>query len=172
MKNDRRNNIMMSRNVYTDQNRLIYYDPLTKKAHQITKADEKAFIYFQTGIPAACLIAAVVAYYTKNYILAGAIGVLIALIVYLIFHFIFIARLPIYPKYTLPERKGMIDRMAEKNPKGKLLMTAIVMLGLAVLVIINAGMQDYDRLTDILNFGVAIGFIISAIISFMAYLRR
>ena len=172
MEKDRRNNIMMSRNVYVDQNRLIYYDPWFKKAHQITRADEKTFIYFQSGFPIACLIAAVIAYYTKNYVLAGAIGILIALIVYLAFRFVFIARLPEYPKFTLPERKGMIDQMAERNGKGKLLSTAVVMLGLAVLVTVNALMQDYDDLTNILNYGVSLGLLFSAVLSFMAYLRK
>ncbi|MBQ6217698.1 MAG: hypothetical protein IJK53_09990 [Erysipelotrichaceae bacterium] len=165
-------NIQPSRNIYIDNNRAIYYDPLLKKAHQITKGDEKTFMLFQAGTPVACLIGGLIAYYTRNYYLAIAIGAAIALTVYAIFRFVFIARLPEYPKFQVPERNSMIDQYIRVNSKGKLITNSVVMAVLGIMVIINEATQHYEGLLGILNYAVGAGFLVLAVLCGFAAFRK
>ncbi|MBR0417712.1 MAG: hypothetical protein IJI66_00925 [Erysipelotrichaceae bacterium] len=167
-----RRNITAVKNVYVDNNRLIYYDPLTKKAHQITKGDEKSFILFQMGTPAACIIAGLIAYFTENYYLAIAIGVLIALAVYCVFRFVFIGKLPEYPKFNVPEKTGMLDRFKENNSRSKLLTNSIVMLVIGIMLIFNIISQKYSGSLAILNYIISGVFFVVSIICFLAFLSK
>ncbi len=165
-------NIAMSRNVYVDNNRLIYYDPFTKKAHQITKGDEKTFVFFQMGTPAAFIIGGLIAYYTGNYYLAIGVGAAVALAVYGVFRFVYIAKLPEYPKFQVPEKAGIISSYIENNSATKLLTNAAVMAVLGVMVIINSVTQKYDGMLGLLNYAVGGCFLLAGLILFYAFIKK
>ena len=170
-KSDIRKANIIGNNIYREKNRLIYYDTWTKKAHQIGKGDEKTYVYFQAGIPAACLVAALIAYFTRNNILALAVGLGFAVTVYLVFRLFFIAHLPEYPQFQLPEKTGFLDKIAANNTY-KLITTVLVMTALAVLVLVNARMQDYDQLTDALNYFISGAFLVLAFINLLALIKK
>ena len=172
MKKETQRARIVGNNIYLDKNRTIYYDPISKKAHQITKGDEKVYLLFQAMIPVAILVAALIAYFTGKNILALIVGLVIIVASHVIFRVSFIANLPEYPHFTVPEKNSFIDGLAKNNQTYKLATNAAVMAVLAVLVFVNAYSQKYDQLTTVLNYAVTVLFAALSVINVIALVRK
>lgn len=130
---------LTGRNVYHlhDKNQTIYYDDLSKTGYIITNQYVSKFSTWQMRLPLCILLAASLILFGINPFIAIAIGVVSFIIVTVLFHKLFLSKLPIRSNFEKPESKGLLRDIASRYPTNILNIFFVMFIMLAIVMIVN-----------------------------------
>lgn len=135
---------LSGRNIYKDkQNRVIYYDWVTKQGYLIEKKNESAALFYKNRI-AVILMAAILFGATFLTVIQAVIaGAVMLALAELTFRLSFLKKLEPVQDVDFEKRVSGLQYIVNEKSKGRVLMLAVLYLLLAVLVILNAVDQGY-----------------------------
>lgn len=130
--------------IYYDNNRRVYYDPISKKAYQMLDDDYKKYIYFKMALPISVILASIIIYYYKNYVAAIIIAMLLLIISFILFRMLCVNKLIEYTKFKLPEKNSVINRLSSKVESKKLLSSFLFFTLVSGFMIYNSINNELD----------------------------
>lgn len=140
-------------NVYEDnKGRSIYYNRLNHSGYVLTD-NEKAYSTYSMRF----MLGLIVAVFAYMFNLPIWMDVLIGIAAYLIMEYrfrVFLKRLPQIPNYVPAKRQSKISAETDQDMK-KIVLKMILFLVFAVLIVINAQMENYTGIILILNYALA-----------------
>ena len=159
----------VGRNIYLDdKGRDIYYDRISKNGYIITEADMRKFYYYQNRY-VLILIAIVLGY---NFIASLQTCILIGVVAGVIAEWTF--RKKFLPSLTMlvgfkPEKRiPPYQQIAQNDPKNKIILKAVLYMLLAVLLVLNAWIEQLSSALFVLSCLVALVSVYAAVMNLLA----
>lgn len=161
---------LSGRNVYTDKKkRTIYYDVLTKQGYLIHKQHENRMLFFKNRFVIILFAAILCAGTFLNWTQAVLAGAITAVLVELYFRLSFLKTLEVVDDVDFERRVSALQYIIENKSQGKVLALAILYLVFAVLIVLNAYMEQYSLGLNILSGALAVVGLYCSILHLVAY---
>lgn len=152
-KQEPRETIRLSgRNVYTDKNgRVIYYDWLTKQGYLIQKENEGRMTLFKNRFVIVLFAAILFAGTFLNWTQAVVAGVVMAVLIELYFRLSYLKKLEVVDDVDFQHRLTALQSILEHKSRTQIIALAALYLVFAVLVVLNAYLENYSMGLNILS---------------------
>lgn len=148
---------------YDDNGRTVYYDRINKKAYQISKKEESKYFFFSSRPITAFALGYLAYYLTKSWAITIFVGVVTYLLMLLFFRKMFLADLPVAPKFIPGKKEPLYVRFANVFSVNRIIVIIVLALLLSVGTFINAYLSDYSETIKILNYVLAFGALVFAL---------
>lgn len=161
---------LSGQNIYTDKkNRTIYYDFISKQGYIVDKKHENQALFFKNRL-AIIFFAAVLCAGTFLTWLQAAIVFAVALVLAEFkFRKSFLKQLEVAKDIDFERRLSPIKYIVENKEKNKVIMLAILYIVFAVLVVLNAYMENYTSGLMVLSIAFALFGLYCSIIHLIAF---
>lgn len=162
-------------NLYADNGgRTIYYDRFSKQAYLISKKEETKYFFFSSRPVSAFVVGFIAYYFSKSWPITIFAAIVTYLTLLFFFRKMFLADLAIVPKFIPSKKDPLYKRLAEAFSAKKIVLIILLAYALAIGTIVNVQLTNYDYLTKIFNYVLAIGAFIfgSYYIYVLIYKRR
>jgi branched-subunit amino acid transport protein AzlD len=160
-------------NLYKDENdRTIYYDNISKKAYLLTSKEEKKFFLFSSRPIIGFIVAYIIYYLIKEYIIAIFAGVMVYLVLLFFFRKMFLADLSVINGFVPNKCDSLVKRLGESFSKGRIISIIVVSFVLAILSIYNANYSNYEGLVKYLNYVLSLGSTIFGILYIFVLINK
>lgn len=151
-------NITLSgRNIYVDKRgRIIYYDLLTKKGYYVGKEDENKLFFYKNRlvfILFAVILTIGTFFTTIQAALAGAITLVLVEAYY---RFSFFKKLKVATHFERKNRISPIQAIIKEKTPVRTLILAFLYLAFAILIVINAYIEEYSIGINLVSIGLSI----------------
>lgn len=145
-KNSPREVIRLSgRNIYTDRHkRTIYYDRLTKQGYYLHKEHENKMQFFKNRFTIILFAAILCAGVFLTWKQAALAGIITMTLVELYFRRSFLKKLEVATDIDFERRISALDYILQNKSKGKVISLCVLYLVFAVLVVLNAYIEQYS----------------------------
>lgn len=170
-KNTQKAQIRLSgQNIYTDKkNRTIYYDFVTKQGYIVDKKHENQALFFKNRF-AVILFAAILCAGTFLTWLQAAIVFAVAIVLAEVkFRKSFLKQLEVAQDIDFERKLSPIKYIVENKEKNKVMMLAILYIVFAVLIVLNAYMEQYNSGLIALSIALAVFGVYCSIIHLIAF---
>ena len=161
---------LSGQNIYTDKkNRTIYYDFISKQGYIVDKKHENQALFFKNRF-AVIFFAAILCAGTFLTWLQAAIVFAVALVLAEFkFRKSFLKELEVAKDIDFERRLSPIKYIVENKEKNKVIMLAILYIVFAVLVVLNAYMENYTSALMVLSIALALFGLYCSIIHLIAF---
>lgn len=148
---------LSGRNVYTDrQKRTIYYDRLTKQGYYLHKEDEGKMQFFKNRFTIVLFAAILCAGTFLTWTQAAIAGVVSMTVAELYFRFSYLKKLEPAEDIDFQRRISALDYILQNKSKGAVASLAGLYLAFAVLVVLNAYLEQYNTGLTLLSYGLGV----------------
>lgn len=132
-------------NVYMDKKkRTIYYDRLTRQGYLLHKEHENRMQFFKNRFVIILFAAILCAGTFLTWIQATLAGVITAVIVELYFRLSYLKKLEVVTDVDFERRISPLDYIVKNKSRGRAQALCVLYLLFAVLVVLNAYMEQYN----------------------------
>ena len=135
---------LSGRNIYTDKRgRTIFYDMITKKGYLVDKKNENSAVFFKNRF-VVILFAAILFGATFLTVLQAVVawaGMMV--LSEFAFRWSFLKKLEPVTDVDFERRVSALQYIVENKEKGRVIVLAVLYLAFAVLIILNAYMEEY-----------------------------
>lgn len=136
---------LSGRNVYMDKKkRTIYYDILTRQGYLLHKEHENRMQFFKNRFVIILFAAILCAGTFLTWTQAALAGVITAVLVELYFRLSYLKKLEVVTDVDFERRISPIDYIVQNKTRGKAQALCVLYLLFAVLVVLNAYMEQYN----------------------------
>ncbi|MBQ0036989.1 MAG: hypothetical protein KBT35_08760 [Firmicutes bacterium] len=145
-------------NLYADEGgRTIYYDRINKKGYLISKKEESKYFFFSSRPVTAFALGYLAYYLSHNWIITIFVAVVAYLVMLFFFRKMFLADLPELPKFVPGKKEPLYARFAHTFSSTRIIVIIVLAFLLSIGTCINAYISNYDQITKILNYALAVG---------------
>lgn len=143
---------LSGRNVYTDKRkRTIYYDRLTKQGYLIHKQNENRMLFFQNRFVIILFAAILCAGTFLSWTQAVLAGVITAVLVEVYFRMSYLKKLEVAEDVDFERRVSSLQYIIDNKSRSKVIALAVLYLLFAVLIVLNAYMEQYSMGLNVLS---------------------
>ena len=143
---------LSGRNVYTDKRkRTIYYDRLTKQGYLIHKQNENRMLFFQNRFVIILFAAILCAGTFLSWTQAVLAGVITAVLVEVYFRMSYLKKLEVAEDVDFERRVSSLQYIIDNKSRSKVVALAVLYLLFAVLIVLNAYMEQYSMGLNVLS---------------------
>nr|WP_302665344.1 hypothetical protein [uncultured Agathobaculum sp.] len=151
------NTQLSGRNIYSDKKkRVIYYDSLTKQGYLIEKKNEGRILFFQNRLVIILFIAILCAGTFLNWMQATLAGVALFAVVEIYYRAVFFKKLEVVTDVDFGRRLTPLQSIVARKSREKVLALIVLWAVFAVLVLVNAYMEQYSIGLMVFSVGLAI----------------
>lgn len=148
---------LSGRNIYTDKKkRVIYYDGLTKRGYVVEKKDEGKIFFFQNRLVIILFAAILCAGTFLTWVQATLVGVALLAIVEVYYRSSFFKKLEVATEVDFERKLTPLQSILARKSKEKVIALIVLWAVFAVLVLVNAYMEQYSMGLTVLSVGLAI----------------
>lgn len=155
-----------------DRGRYIFYNIFDKRAYWINDdTDFKKYSVFQIRLPLAIALGFIIVMLLDKVAFGIITGILVYILMSVYFYVKFIPSLKEVKNFTKPDT-SFVDRFTEPMSPLRLLAATIMTFLISVLLVVNAYISNYDKITTILNYVLAVLAFGFAIMFLVAYVKK
>lgn len=145
-------------NIYSDdKDRTIYYDPFTKEAFLITKADEKKFWIYSSRFVMGFIAGYIAFHISHSLLISLFVGVATYLVMLFFFRKMFLVDLTVIDNFIKERNDPLHVRLADNFETPKIIVIVLLSFALSIGSIVNVLNQNYSTPVNILNYLLAFG---------------
>lgn len=165
MNNNRSTKKPVGISVYEDaKGRFVYYDRLNKKAYQILRSDYGKFNVLSNRFITSLAVGYLTFAITNKLLFGGIAFVLIYISLFVAFRKTFIKGSTYIDNFKPKKGDSFISKLAKNTPKKKVYIIIALLIAISVLSIINVQTSNYDATISALNYVLAAGALVIAIV--------
>lgn len=159
------------KNIFTDKNKIIYYDFITKKNYIINKEDTTKLYVYKNRFAFILLATVLSADLILPWSAAIALGVVLCITIELTFRRTFFSKLRTTTISKKAEEHSLSSSIINSNEKGKTILKTILYLAFSILIMLNAYLQQVSIPVFIISGILCVGGLYFSIIHILCLLK-
>ena len=173
MSNQKTKGRVLGLHVYNDERgRLIYYNVFNKKAYWVNdQTDYKKFSVFQTRLPLSIALGFIVIMFLDMLWFGLISGILVYVLMSIYFYVKFLPSLKEIKNFERPKESFMM-RFVGPLSDTRIIIAIIMIFLIAILLVVNVQISEYDEITEILNYVLAAGVAIFGFMLIGAFFKK
>lgn len=158
--------------IYQSGKNYVYCGPFSNKAYILTNENAREYAVFSARYFIAISVLILLALTTTKVVLSIVVGVATFVVLEVLFRTKFLANLPVVENFVKPEKANIIEGLAGKYSKNRLIAVVVMCLALVVLIPIYAKLQNYQGAMLYLNYVVTAGVGIFTLLVIIALIKK
>ena len=173
MNNQKIKGRVLGLHVYNDERgRLIFFNIFNKKAYCVKdQRDYKKFSVFQTRLPLSIALGFIVIMFLDRFWFGIGAGVLVYVMMSVYFYAKFLPGLKEVKNFNKPSESFMM-RFVEPLSDTRIIIAIVLIFLIAILLVVNVQISDYDEITEYLNYALAGGVAIFGFMIIGAFFKK